>query len=62
MTKNKYDAQKRYHEKVGMLTFVIKINPHTENDILNAIKSKGKYNQSAYIKKLIRDDIAKNKK
>lgn len=62
MDKNKYAAQERYHEKVGTVQFKITLSPKTEQDILDAIKSQGKGKQQTYIKRLIREDIARQKK
>lgn len=58
----KYNPQRRYHEKVGMVQFRLAISPKTEQDILDAIKKQGSGKQSAYIKRLIREDIARNNK
>lgn len=62
MDDNKYAAQDRYHKKVGRVSFLIQVSPKTESDILEAIRSQGPGNQSTYIKRLIREDIERNKK
>lgn len=62
MAEKDYSSQKRYHEKIGMIQFRLCLSPKTEQDIIDAIRSQGKNNQSAYIKRLIREDIAKNQK
>ncbi len=60
MEKNKYASQERYHDKVGMTQFKINLSPKTEQDIIDQLKMQGKGKQAAYIKRLIREDIARN--
>lgn len=62
MEKNKYASQERYHEKVGMMQFKFNLSPKTEQDIISQLKIQGKGNQATYIKRLIREDIARNQK
>lgn len=62
MEKNKYAAQDRYHEKIGRIQFKMDLSPKTEQDIIDQLKCQGKGKQATYIKRLIREDIARNKK
>lgn len=55
--KDKYKYQTKYKEKVGMIYFKISLNPATEQDLIEAIRSQGKQYQAQYIKRLIREDI-----
>lgn len=59
MADNKYEAQRRYHEKVGMIDFKLHLSPKTEQDIIDKLDSVPQ--KATYIKRLIREDIAKSK-
>lgn len=59
--KNKYAPQKRYQEKVGVIRFNVALFPNTEQDIIEQLQAQGKGKQAAYIKRLIREDIERNK-
>jgi|O1105metagenome_2_1110794.scaffolds.fasta_scaffold25693_2 hypothetical protein len=58
----KLTPQERWQKKVKMVDFVLHFNPQTEGDLLAAIQSQGVGKQSAYIKRLIREDLEKSKK
>ncbi len=60
MQEDKYAAQKRYHERIGMTGFYLHLSPKTEQDIIDMLNSVP--NKAGYIKRLIREDIVKNSK
>lgn len=56
---DKYGPQKRYQEKNGFKQFMMKLSPKTEQDII--VKLESVPSKATYIKRLIREDIAKSK-
>ena len=56
---DKYGPQTRYHEKAGMINFTMHIFKKTEQDIIDKLESVP--SKATYIKRLIREDIAKSK-
>lgn len=50
-------ASNKYNRE-NTKTFMVKVNKHTETDILNKLESVD--NKAGYIKQLIRDDLNKN--
>lgn len=55
----KYSAQKSYDERNGVKRFTIKVSPKTEQDIIDKLESVPQ--KATYIKRLIREDIARSK-
>lgn len=62
MENDKYKSQADYDKKNGVFRISMKLSPKTEQDIIDQLKSQGVGKQSTYIKKLIREDIARNRK
>lgn len=60
MAKNKYEPQARYHKKIGLMQFKMSLSPKTETDLIEMLEIQP--NKAGYIKRLIREDIERNKK
>lgn len=60
MINSKYEPQARYHKKIGLIQFKMTLSPKTETDIIEMLEAQS--NKAGYIKRLIRDDIERNKK
>ena len=59
MDMGKYDAQDRY-DKENTIRFTMKLNKKTEADIIERLNSVDR--KQTYVKRLIREDIAKSGK
>lgn len=58
-SKNTHYASSTKYEKSNVKRYVVKLVINTESDIIDRLEQEE--NKSGYIKKLIRDDIAKTK-
>ncbi len=56
---DKYEPQKRYNEKAGIINFKMHLFKKTEQDIIDKLESVPQ--KATYIKRLIREDIARSK-
>lgn len=56
---DKYGPQKRYNEKAGIINFKMRLSKKTEQDIIDKLESAPQ--KATYIKRLIRENIARFK-